>query len=76
MSRLARDRTAEPVSLDQILRHERGQGNIPSADHEQARVGNLTQLINTLLKVQTIYTYIHTYIHSVRALYDTVCERG
>ena len=38
MSRLARDGTAETVSRDQILRHERGQGNIHfpcSADHEQ-----------------------------------------
>ena len=36
MSRLKRDRTAEPVSRDQILRRERGQGNIYfpcSADH-------------------------------------------
>ena len=35
-SRLARDGTAEPVSRDQILRHERGKGNIHfpcSADH-------------------------------------------
>ena len=38
MSRLRRDGTAEPVSRDQILKHERGQGNINfpcSADHEQ-----------------------------------------
>ena len=38
MSRLTRDGTAGPVSGDQILRHERGQGiiNFPcSADHEQ-----------------------------------------
>ena len=38
MSRLTRDWTAEPVSRDQILRRERGQGNINfpcSADHEQ-----------------------------------------
>ena len=38
MSRLARDGTAEPVSRDQILKRERGQGNIDfpcSADHEQ-----------------------------------------
>ena len=38
MTRLARDGTAEPVSRDQILRRERGQGNTPftcSADHEQ-----------------------------------------
>ena len=36
MSRLTRDGTAEPVSRDQILRRERGQGNINfpcSADH-------------------------------------------
>ena len=36
MSRLTRDGIAEPVSRDQILRHERGQGNIHfscSADH-------------------------------------------
>ena len=38
MSRLTRDGNAEPVSRDQILRHERGQGNIHfpcSADHAQ-----------------------------------------
>ena len=38
MGRLTRDGTAEPVSRDQILRCERGQGNIYflcSADHEQ-----------------------------------------
>ena len=38
MSRLTRDRTAAPVSRDEILRRERGQGNIRfpcSVDHEQ-----------------------------------------
>ena len=38
MSRLTRDRTAEPVSRDQILRRERGEGNFHfpcSADHVQ-----------------------------------------
>ena len=38
MSRLTRDGIAEHVSRDQILRHERGQGNIIfpcSADHVQ-----------------------------------------
>ena len=38
MSRLTREETAEPVSQDQILRRERGQGNINSpfsANHEQ-----------------------------------------
>ena len=35
---LTRDGTAEPISRDQILRHERGHGNIYvscTADHEQ-----------------------------------------
>ena len=38
MNRLTRDGTAEPVSRDQILRHERGQGTFHfpcSADHGQ-----------------------------------------
>ena len=38
MGRLTRDGTAEPVSRNQILRHERGQGNTHffcSADHVQ-----------------------------------------
>ena len=38
MSRLTRDGTAKPVSQDEILRRERGQGNIHfpcSADYEQ-----------------------------------------
>ena len=38
ISRLTRDETAEPVPRDQILRRERGQGNINFpclADHEQ-----------------------------------------
>ena len=38
MSRLTRDGTVEPVLRDQILRRERGQGNIHflcSADHKQ-----------------------------------------
>ena len=37
-SRLARDGTAEPVPRDQILRRERGQGNVYfpcSTDHKQ-----------------------------------------
>ena len=38
MSRLMRDGTAEPVSRDQVLRREHGQGNFHfpwSADHKQ-----------------------------------------
>ena len=40
MSGLTRDGTTEPASRDQILRRERGQGDINfpcSADHEQDR---------------------------------------
>ena len=40
MSRLARDGLTEPVSRDQMLSRERGQGNVHfscSADHEQDR---------------------------------------
>ena len=66
MSRLAQDGIAEPVSRDQIFRHERGQGNVHfpcSAPHE-SRIGNLTRLIHTLLYVMIIYKYyvLHTYI--------------
>ena len=62
MSRLTRDGTAEPVSQDQILRRERGQGNIifpSSADHEQD-----WQFfpVDPSLAIRDDYTYIHTYI--------------
>ena len=64
MSRLRRDRTAEPVSRDQILRRERGQGNIPfrcSAHHEQDWQP---------YPVDPYYCYYicddHTYIHTYR----------
>ena len=59
MGRVTRDGTAEPVSRDQILRRERGQGNIHFpclADHEQ---GNLTRLIYTLLHVMAIHTCMY-----------------
>ena len=59
------DGTVEPASRDQIVRHERGQGNVhfPCSAHNK-RIGNLTWLIHTLLYVMTINTYIHTYIHT------------
>ena len=60
MSRLTRDGTAEPVSRDQILRHERGQGNtIFPVQLTTSRIGNLTPLIRTVLYVMTIHTHIH-----------------
>ena len=59
MSRLTRDATAEPVSRDQILRHERGQGNIHfscSADHAQD--WQPYPVDHTLAICATIHTYI------------------
>ena len=60
MRRLTRDENAEPVSRDQNLRRERGEGNIHflcSADHEQ-NLTTLTRLIHTLATCVTIYTLI------------------
>ena len=61
MGRLARDGTAEPVSRDQTLRRERGQGyiNFPcSADHEQDWQ---PYPVDPSLAVCNADTYIHTY---------------
>ena len=68
MSRLTRDGTAEPVSRDQTLRRELGQGNINllcSADHGQDWQ-NLIRLIHTL----AICMCNHTYIYKK---YDNIC---
>ena len=63
MSRLTtRDGTAEPVSRHQILRRERGQGNIflpCSADHVQ----DWQPLpVDPYSAICDDHTYIHTYI--------------
>ena len=61
MSRLTRDGTAEPVSGDQILRHERGQGKILIFPLQltMSRIDNLNRLIHTLLLyVVTIVTKV------------------
>ena len=60
MSRLMRDETAEPVSRDQILRRERGQGNIHlpcSADHEQDWQ---PYPVDPYSVICDAHTYIHT----------------
>ena len=58
MSRLTRDGTTEPVSRDQILRHERGQGNIHfPVQLTTCRTGILAWLIHTLAIRVTIHTY-------------------
>ena len=62
MGRLTRDGTAEIVSRDQILRHERGQGNFHfpcSADHESVGTGPVTY-IYTYIYIHRRFTYIHT----------------
>ena len=61
---LTRDGTAEPVSRDQILRRERGQGNIHffTSHLTTSRVGNLTRLIHTLAIICDDHTYIPWYI--------------
>ena len=64
MSRLTRDGTAEPVLRNQILRRERGQGNIhfPCAT---SRIDNLlTRLIHALAveyDVVVVLLLIHTF---------------
>ena len=62
ISRLTRDGTAKPVSRDQILRRERGQGNIHfpcSADHEQ-------DWQSYSVDPYSCNMCDHTYIHNLR----------
>ena len=62
MSRLTRDGAAEHVPRDQILRHERGQGNInfpSSADHEQDRQPYLVGPCSTICDD-------HRYLHNIK----------
>ena len=64
MSRLTRDGTAEPVSRDQILRHERRQGNLNfpcSADHVQDWQPYQVDPYPCYMCDHTV-TYSHTYI--------------
>ena len=66
MSRLTRDGTAEPVSRDQILRRERGQGNdMFPIQLTTSRIGNLTRLIYTPAMCVTIHTYVHTSLANI-----------
>ena len=71
MSRLTRDGTAETVSRDQILRHERGQGNTHfacSADHEQ-------DWQPYPVDPYSCYMCDHTYIHVVPDYSSEVIEK-
>ena len=60
---MTRNGTAEPVSRDQILRRERGQGKlIFPVQLTTSRISNLTWLILTLAICDDhTFTYIHTY---------------
>ena len=65
-SRLTRDGTAEPVSRDQILRHERGQGNIHfPVQLTTCRIVNLTRLIHTFAICVTIHAVLARLKHVV-----------
>ena len=78
MSRLTRDRTAEPASRDHILKRKRGQGKKIPVQPNTKRIGNHTRLIviccllflafiHTLLKGLTIHPMsIVLTIHAVR----------
>ena len=75
MSRLTRDGTVEPVSRDQILRRERGQGNshFPcSADHEQDwqpyPVDAYSCYTIDVMTIHTCYTQYILSAHSKRAV--------
>ena len=65
MSKLTRDGTVEPVSRDQILTRERGQGKIRFlVQPATSRIGNLTRLILTLAVCEDHTYIIHTYVHN------------
>ena len=71
MSGLTRDGTAEPVSRDQNLRRERGQGNIHfpcSADHEedwQPNLPGLSKLLHTYIPIVVLHCYCCYYSTTV-----------
>ena len=61
MGRLTRDGTAEAVLRDQILRRERGQGNINfPVQLATSRIGNLARLIHVLLLYYDL-SVLHVY---------------
>ena len=65
MSRLTRDWTAEPVSRDQTLRHERRQGNVHfPVQLSPSRIDNLTRLILTLALV-SFYLELYIYLFNL-----------
>ena len=68
---MTREGRTKPVSRDQILRHELGQGNIHfpcSADHDQDwqpyPMDPSSAIRDGYRYMHTYYIYIHTYIHT------------
>ena len=77
MSRLTRDGTAETVSRDQILRHERGQGNANfpcSADHEQDRQPYPVGSYSCYMCV-TIHTWVFSILVLIHVFWYIIIER-
>ena len=73
MSNLTRDATAEPVSRDQILRRERGQGIIhfpcSAAYHEQDwQPCPVVRVIHTNIVLHNTHTAVvtHIYVHIIQ----------
>ena len=64
MSRLTQDRTAEPVSRVQILRRERGQGNVnfPCSTDHGCKV--LTYIITIVLYCTILYCPLKSIYHN------------
>ena len=74
MSRLTRDGTAKPVSRNQILRRERGQGIFPcSADHKQDWQPYAVDLYSAVCHC---HIYMYTYIVLSRVPSTPACYRG
>ena len=79
MSRLARDGTAEPVSRDQLLRRERGQGNIHfpcSADHDQDGQPYPVDPHSFYMCGHIIYIYIYniSYVSNQADFFNRYCS--
>ena len=68
MSSLMRDGTAEPVSRGQILRHERGQGNI----HFSCSVDHVQDWRPYLVDPYSCYMCDHTCIRYTTAAVNTI----
>ena len=71
MSRLTQDGIVEPVSRDQILRHERGQGNI----HFSCLADHVQDWQPFPVDPYSCYMGDHTYIQSNGYIFEVLCLR-